>query len=121
MDLTHVLVLLAGVVLAVWNTWQHLGRSRAARAWSDDIQGELKVRSVLVIRPMLAVVLIAAALVGPTAGADGTKLWISFPLVIALLVAFGYMVLPLPIPRWAKPRWFRSQQRHVSGRAARRG
>ena len=70
---------------------------------------------------MLAVVLIAGALVGPTAGPDGTRLWISFPMVIGLLVAFGYMVLPLPIPRWVQPRWFREQQRRAPGRAARRG
>ena len=116
MDITHLLVLLAGVALAAWNTWQHLGRSEAARSWADSVQGGLKVRSVLVIRPMLVIVLVAAALVGPTSDADGTRLWVSGPMVLALLVAVGYMVLPLPVPAWAQPRWFRERRSRRSGK-----
>lgn len=116
MDLTHVLVLLAGVVLAVWNTWERLGRSPAARRWGRSMQGELKVRSVLVIRPLLAVVLICAGLLEVTAPGPGdTALWVTVPMAISLLVAFAYMVAPLPIPGWVKPRWYREQSAKRSG------
>ena len=115
MDFSHLLALLVALVLVVWNTWQHLGRSPAARAWGDAVQGELKVRSVLVIRPMLAVVLVGVALLGPTSD-TGAGRWIALPVTVALVVALAYMVLPAPIPRWAQPSWFRYQRQRRSGR-----
>ena len=34
MNLAHMVLLVPGVALAGWNTWQHLGRTAAARAWA---------------------------------------------------------------------------------------
>ena len=113
----YLLLLVGGLALVAWNTWQHLGRSPASRAWARSVQGGLKVRSVLVVRPLLAIVLLLAAATGATDGASGATIAIGLGLGLALLVLIGYLVLPIPVPRFAQPGWF---QRLPTSRAATR-
>jgi hypothetical protein len=129
-----VLMLLAGLALAAWNTWQHLGRSPAARSWAEAVQGELKVRSVLVVRPLIAAVLVLGALatmtssstsssVSSTDGSSASAVTavLGVLVLLALVAALAWMVLPLPVPRWAQPRWFRDRSQRRGRRQQARG
>ncbi len=117
-----VLMLLAGLGLAGWNAWQRLGRTPAARAWAGSLQGDWKRRSVLVVRPLLAVVLVLGAVVAwhdDPGGSGGGGLAVALGLAIGLCLALlaAYLVLPIPVPGFVQPRWFREQSR----RGPRRG
>ncbi|MCD4525273.1 hypothetical protein [Nocardioides sp. cx-173] len=107
MDLIHALMLVGGLALAAHTTWQHLGRSPAARRWTRTVQGDLTRRSVLVVRPLLSVVLVLGALTAFTEGSTGANVAVAGPIAIALVVLLAYLVLPLPVPRVVQPRWYR--------------
>ena len=74
------------------------------------MQGDLKERSVLVVRPLIALVLLLG-------GADGLtdSPAVVVPLGLALLVLLAYLVLPLPIPRAVQPGWYRTRTRPRNG------
>jgi antibiotic biosynthesis monooxygenase (ABM) superfamily enzyme len=113
MDWAHVVLLLAGVTLAGWNSWQHLGRTSAARAWAHGNQPRFKTRSVLILRPLIAAVLILGAATGPAAASDAATVTVGLLVLVCLLLLLGYLALPLPIPAWTQPRWYRrSHARH---------
>lgn len=99
------LVAALGVALGAWNTWQRLGRSSRARAWSRD-PSPGTARNVLVRWPLLALACVASALVGLDAGSAATGAGVVVMLG-ALLVALAYVLLPLPVPEAVKPRWYR--------------
>ncbi len=98
--------LLLGLALAGWNTWQHLGRTSAARAWAHGNQPWFKPRSVLVVRPLIAVVLLVGAATGPAASSDAATVALGLLALACLLVLLAYLVLPIPIPTFAQPRWY---------------
>jgi len=113
MNLAHVVLLVLGVALAGWNTWQHLGRTAAARAWAVGDQPWFKARSVLVIRPLLALVLLIGAATGPAAGSDGATVALGLLALACLVALLAFAVLPVPIPRLVQPGWYRrSHERH---------
>jgi len=113
MNLAHMVLLVPGVALAGWNTWQHLGRTAAARAWAVGNQPWFKARSVLVIRPLLALVLIIGAATGPAAGSDAATVVLGLLALACLVALLAFAVLPVPIPRLVQPGWYRrSHERH---------
>ena len=114
----YLLMLLGGLLLAGWNTWQHLGRSPAARSWTRSIKGSFGVRSVLVVRPLIAVVLVLGAATGATGDDSGATVVLGLGIAVALLTLLAYLLLPLPVPQFAQPSWFR---RTAGARAATRG
>lgn len=107
MDPIHVLMLVGGLALAAWNIWQHLGRTPAARRWTSTVQGDLTRRSVLVVRPLVALVLVLGSLTAFTTESTGANVAVAAPIALALVVLLAYLVLPLPIPRFVQPRWYR--------------
>jgi hypothetical protein len=104
--MVYLFMLLAGLLLAAWNTWQHLGRSPAARSWSRSIKGSIGVRSVLVVRPLIALVLVLGAGTGLTEPDSGATVALGLGIAVALVALLAYLVLPLPVPRFAQPSWF---------------
>lgn len=115
MNLGHLLMALAAVALAAWNTWQHLGRTPASRSWTSSVQGDLARRSVLIVRPLLVVVLLSGATTGLIGSSTAGMFAVAVPAVSALVALMAYLVLPLPIPAWAEPGWARG----TTGRGAR--
>ena len=72
-----------------------------------------KARSVLVIRPLLALVLLIGAATGPAAGSDGATVALGLLALACLVVLLVFAVFPIPIPAFAQPRWYRrSHGRH---------
>ena len=114
----YLLMLVGGLALAAWNTWQHLGRSPAARAWARSTKGSWAVRSVLVVRPLIAVVLVFGALTGWVSADSGLYIVLGLGMGVALIALLAFLVLPLPVPRFAQPSWF---QQTAGARAATRG
>lgn len=101
-----------GLGVAAWNTWQRLGRSRRARAWSRSQRPDVP-RHVLVMWPLFAL----ACLLGPAVAVapDGAPVSIAVVLLLlSLLTYLAYFMLPLPIPRFVQPRWYAAQQRETS-------
>lgn len=115
MTLGHLVMAMAAVALAVWTTWQHLGRTPASRSWASSVQGSLTRRSVLVVRPLLVVVLLSGAATGLVDSSTTTAVAVAVPAVAALVTLMAYLVLPLPIPAWAQPGWART----TTGRGSR--
>ncbi|MEP9363998.1 hypothetical protein ABLE68_13600 [Nocardioides sp. CN2-186] len=114
----YVLMLVGGLALAAWNTWQHLGRSPAARSWARSVKGSWGVRSVLVVRPLIAVVLVLGAVTGWMSADSGAYVVLGLAIGVSLVALLAFLVLPLPVPRFAQPSWF---QRTTGARAATRG
>jgi hypothetical protein len=113
MDWPHVASLCLGLALAGWSTWQHLGRTSAARAWADGNQPWFRSRSVLVVRPLVAVVLLVGAATGPAAGSDAATVALGLLALTCLLVLLAFLVFPIPVPTFAQPGWYqRSRGRH---------
>jgi hypothetical protein len=113
MDWKHAVLLVLGLALAGWTTWQHLGRTAAARAWAVGNQPWFKARSVLVIRPLLALVLLIGAATGPAAGSGTATIVLGLLALACLVVLLVFAVFPIPIPTFAQPRWYRrSHGRH---------
>lgn len=100
--------LVGGVVLAVWSIWQHRGRSAAARAWTHDWMGSFKVKSVLVLRPLLVVVLILGGLMPLASHWMPVQAVFSLLILVSLAGIVAYF-LPLPVPSFAMPKWYREQ------------
>jgi hypothetical protein len=100
-------MLVAGLALAAWNTWQRLGRTSASRRWSRGLRSRFVERNVLVLWPLIALALLLGAALGPAEGSTGATVAVGLPLVVTLLLWLAYAVLPLPVPGFVKPRWFR--------------
>jgi hypothetical protein len=107
--ITPILMVAGGIVLVAWNAWQRAGRTPAARAWTRSMQGTWKRRSVLVVRPLIAAVLILgglAVLLADTPAAVALGLATG----VCLLLLAGYLLLPLPVPRAIQPHWSRDER-----------
>lgn len=114
--LTPLLMLLAGLALAAWNLWQRRGRTPAARAWARGVQGDWTRRSVLVVRPLIALVLVLGAVV---AWRDDGPLVVGLGAAIGgcLLLLGAFLVLPIPVPTFLQPGWYRDPSRGRRGPA----
>ncbi len=105
----YLLMLLGGLALAGFNTWQRLGRTPAARRWARGTHRDFAQRNVLVLWPALAVALVGGALLGAAERLDAPA-WPGVVLVVAgLLTWLAYAALPLPVPSLVQPRWYREQ------------
>lgn len=101
-------MLLAGLALAAVNVWQRRGRSPAARRWARGHR-DFGRRNVLVMWPLLS----AALLLGSALGAAGrlgvsTVPW-GLAILVVLLAWLAFAVLPIPVPSFVEPRWYREQ------------
>src|SRR5687768_15347834 len=99
-------MLLAGLALAAWNTWQHLGRSPSSRSWADDRRRDVTERNVLVLWPLISIALLLGAALGLTEGSTAATVAVGLPFGAALLLWLAYAVAPLPVPQAVKPRWY---------------
>jgi len=117
--MVHLLMLVSGLALAAWNTWQHLGRSRSARSWADDRRRDVTERNVLVLWPLIALALLLGAALGLTEDSTAATVAVGLPFAAALLLWLAYAVAPLPVPRAVQPRWYRDL--HTSSPRATRG
>ncbi|MBD8869723.1 hypothetical protein [Nocardioides donggukensis] len=104
--MTATLMIVGGLVLLAHNLWQRRGASASARRWTSSYQGHLKHRSVLLVRPLVAVVVLAAGVV-----AAGVPSYVAQVLavlvVLSLILLVACLILPAPIPRWVQPAWYR--------------
>lgn len=105
----HVLMLLAGLALAAVNAWQRLGRSPQARRWARGTHRDFAQRSVLVLWPLLAAALLLGAALGAIRGGAGPAVPVALLLVLTLATWFAFAALPLPVPAFVQPRWYREQ------------
>jgi hypothetical protein len=111
-------MLLGGLALASFNTWQRLGRSDAARRWARGTHRDFAQRNVLVLWPALAVALLGGALLGVAERQD-LPTWPGVLLVaVGLVTWLAFAALPLPVPAVVQPRWYREQV-GARGRSAR--
>jgi hypothetical protein len=114
----YLLMLLGAVALAAVNVWQRRGQTSRARQWARGPYRDFAQRNVLVLWPALAVALVGASLLGATERLDLPS-WPGVVLVAGGLVTWlAYAVLPLPVPSFVQPRWYREQVR-TAGRGAR--
>ena len=104
--------LLVGLAVGAWNTWQRLGRSPRARAWSRGMRADVP-RNVLVLWPLFAIACVLGAVVG-LAPDDPTVYLSVLLLAVSLLALVAYFLLPLPIPGFVKPSWYRRQTERKS-------
>lgn len=100
-------MLVGGVALLVWNTFQRLGRTRASRRWARG-HPDFGQRSVLILWPLIGVGLLLAASLDVAEGAARTAAGLLLLATLMLWLAFA--VLPVPVPRFVQPRWYREQQ-----------
>lgn len=113
----HVLMLLGGLALAGVNAWQRLGRSRAARRWARGTHRDFAQRNVLVLWPLLAVALLLGAALGAVQRTGGPTLPLALLLVLTLAAWVAFAALPLPVPSFVQPRWYREQSDGRRGRS----
>lgn len=103
------LMLLGGLALASFNTWRRLGRSPAARRWARGTHPDFAQRNVLVLWPAIAVALVGGALTGATERLDLPS-WPGVLLrAVGLVTWLAYAVLPLPVPSFVQPQWYRRE------------
>ena len=109
-------IVLGLVVLAI-NARQHLGRTPGARSWARGLTPSTTERKVLVLWPAFGLFLVLAGGLGL---AQGTAAAVTLGLLMmaTLLLLLAYAVLPLPIPRVVKPRWYAAER---PGRRSGRG
>lgn len=108
--------IVVGLALAAGNTWQRLGRTRRARAWSHSINPD-DHRSVLVLWPLFSVGCLLGAVVG--LAPEGPVVNVAAPLfLLSLVTLLAFFFFPLPVPRFLQPRWYQHQ---VEGRGRSRG
>lgn len=112
-------MLVLGAGLAAWNTWQRLGRSPAARRWARGPQPEAVRRKVLVVWPLAAVALLLGAAVVATEDAGAASVATVLPFLVVLALLLAYLVLPVPVPGFVEPRWYRAET--AGERGGRRG
>ena len=113
----YLIMLLAGLALAGVNTWQRLGRSPAARAWARGHR-DFGQRNVLVLWPLIAGALLIGAAIGAAQGNDAATVPLSLLLLLTLGAWLAFAALPLRVPTFLQPRWFRegSAQRRAGSR-----
>ena len=107
-------MLVVGLWLIGWNTWQRLGRTPTARSWADPDLDRWYHRKVLVAWPGLAFTLLCGAGLGVAPRESLPAYLLALGVVAGLLVFFAYFFLPLPVPRALQPEWYR--RRRVSAR-----
>lgn len=106
----HVFMLVGGLAVTAVNAWQRLGRSPAARRWARGTHPDFAQRNVLVLWPSLAVALLGGAGLGASER-WGAPTWPTALLVAAGLLAWvAFAALPLPVPTFLKPGWYRERQ-----------
>lgn len=103
--MTHLLMLLFGCSLAVWNAWHFLGRSPRAREWARSTQDE-KPRQILVAWPLLSFSVLCGALLGVADDSAALTSTASLLLLASAVLALLYFAFPLPVPGWLRPRWY---------------
>lgn len=107
---------LGGLALAAWNTWQRLGRSAAARSWARDTHRDFAQRNVLVTWPLMAATLLLGGVLGAVDAGGGATLLPGLLLLLSLALWLAFAVLPLPVPRFVQPRWYREQLARPDGK-----
>ncbi len=117
----YIAMLIGGLGLAAWNTRQRLGRTRQARSWARGMPKEFAERNVLVLWPLLAVSLLLGAALGAAAGSTAASVAVGLPFAAAMLLWLAYAVLPLPVPWFVQPRWYRELRPPSRRPEARRG
>jgi hypothetical protein len=109
--MAFVLIIAGGLVVAGINTWQRLGRSSRARAWSRGMRKGETRRDVLVQWPLIAIALVAGGLAGLLRDSVGATVVPALVFLVSLVLWFAYLMLPLPVPRVVQPRWYRERTR----------
>lgn len=104
-----VLMLVGGLALAAVNTWQRLGRSRSARRWTRGMHRDFAHRNVLVLWPLLAVALLLGAGLGAAQRLQAPTLPFALLLLLTLAAWVAFAALPIPVPSFVQPRWYRQQ------------
>lgn len=105
----YVGMLLGGLALLGWNTWQRLGRSPAARSWVHDGRGGFAERNTLVLWPLIGTALLLGAALGAAPESGPARGVVGLCFLLALLLWLAYVLLPLPVPTWAQPGWYRQR------------
>lgn len=105
----HLFMLLGALGLAAANVWQRRGRTSRARQWARGPYRDFAQRNVLVLWPALVVALLGGALLGAAERLD-LPTWPGVVLVaVGLVTWLAYAVLPLPVPSFVQPQWYREQ------------
>lgn len=106
----HILCLVGAVALGAWTVRLRRGQSAAARAWAREPRGSMDQLAPLVVLPMVTVALLAAAASGLTPDGSTAERLVMLLLLAALVVGIAYAMLPIPVPRFTTPRWYRDQR-----------
>lgn len=112
----YVLMLALGLAMAAWNAWQRLGRTPDARAWAFSMEGKWSHRRVLVLWPALASALVCGSGFGVAERGSVLSGILAAGLALAMLVFFAYLFLPLPVPRFVQPTWYRRRSKAAGAR-----
>lgn len=103
------LCLLGGLALGAWTIRLRLGRTPAARGWAFMSRGTMSETAVLVVYPLATVVLLGVAAVDLIPDDTTAEHLVVLVVLAALLVTFAYLVLPVRIPRFVEPKWYRDK------------
>ena len=109
--MVYVVMLVLGLGLAAWNAWQRLGRTSDARGWASSTQGAWSHRKVLVLWPAISIALVCGSGFGLAERGAMVAGMLSVGFALAMLVFFAYLFLPLPVPRFVQPSWYRRRAR----------
>lgn len=107
MPVANVLMLVAGLALAAWTTYQHLGRTRGAREWSRGGPGTMTEKSTLVVHPLLAAICVLGGIGNDVVEPAGLGALLWGAVAACLLVLGVFILLPISVPDFVKPRWYR--------------
>lgn len=103
------LMLLGALALAAVNVWQRRGQTPRARQWARGPYRDFAQRNVLVLWPAIAAALVGGAFIGAAERLEGPP-WPGVVLaVLGLLTWLAFAALPLPIPAFLQPRWYRDE------------
>ncbi|HEV2798063.1 MAG TPA: hypothetical protein VGV65_10630 [Nocardioides sp.] len=102
------LLMLAGALgLAAVNAWQRRGRTPRARQWARGPYRDFAQRNVLVLWPAVATALVGGACIGLAERVEVPS-WPGVVLaLLGLLTWLAFAALPLPVPAFLQPRWYR--------------
>jgi hypothetical protein len=107
MPVANIVMLVAGLALTAWTTYQHLGRSPGARDWSRAGPRTLTEKTTLVVHPLMAVICVLGGIANDTIDPSGAGAVLWGVVAACLLVLGTFILLPVPVPDVAKPRWYR--------------
>jgi hypothetical protein len=112
-DWEPILSLVVGLAMGARYVWLFLGRTRAARSWAwrhtylPWTESFNSPRGVLVVRPLFALFCLLLPALVFTSGTDAVAVVLGLLFLPCMVLCLAYMILPLPVPKFVQPQWYR--------------